>query len=101
MFSNEQHFNRQRSRDGQSGPERRIHETTLLRHEIQIERKEFSLALKENPRGRFIRVVEHNGNFFTSIIVPINGMADFCNLLDEMIQADKKISPKSKSPPTV
>jgi hypothetical protein len=64
MFSNEQHFNPRRPQDDQPGPERGIHETTLLRHGIQIERKEFSLALKENPRGRFIRVVEHNGNVF-------------------------------------
>lgn len=67
---------------------------------MQIERKEFSLSLKENPRGRFIRVVEHNGNFFTSTIVPISGMGDFRNLLDEMIQADKEISSKGKSSPT-
>ena len=101
MFSKEQHSNRQRFREGQPGPERRIHETTLLRHEIQIERKEFSLALKENPRGRFLRIVESNGNYFASIIIPADGLVDLQRLLEEMIQADQKVSPKGTSPSTV
>ena len=74
-------------------------EATLLRQEILIERKEFALALKENSRGRFIRVVESNGNYFASIIVPANGLAAFQKLLDDMIQADREIPPKGANPP--
>lgn len=64
-------------------------ETTLLRSEVLIERKEFSIALKENPRGRFIRVVEQNGDRFASIIIPASGLKDFQALLNNMIQANK------------
>ena len=62
-----------------------------------IERKGFSLALKENPRGRFIRIVESNGNYFASIIVPITGLLLFQKLRDDMIRADKEIPPKDKN----
>jgi hypothetical protein len=66
-------------------------EATLLRSEIFIERKEFVLMLKENPRGRFVRIVEYNGDRSASIIVPSTGLREFYKLLCEMIEADGKI----------
>jgi hypothetical protein len=97
MFSNEQPSNLQRTRGDSPDTGRRVQETTLFTQVILIERKEFTLALKENLRGRFIRIVESNGNYFASIIVPANGMADFQRLLNEMIEADKEIPMKIES----
>ena len=38
-----------------------VQEDTLATKEIQIERKAFFLALKENPRGRLLRITEEVG----------------------------------------
>jgi hypothetical protein len=82
-----------------SQPRPQVHEDTLRREEIQIERKEFLFALKENPRGRFIRIVEQHGNRFPqSIIVPASGLKEFHKMLCEMLEADASI-PAKTSPP--
>jgi len=101
MFSNEQPSNLRPIHGNPPNGGQRAQETTLYRQDILIERKEFSLALKENPRGRFIRIVESNGNYFASIIVPANGLVAFQKLLDDMIRADKEIPPKEKNRPSV
>ena len=36
----------------------RVEETTLKTAEIQVERKRFDVILKENPRGKFVRIIE-------------------------------------------
>ena len=99
MFSSKRPEYRGNPYGREARTERSSQEATLLRREILIERKEFSIALKENPRGRFLRIVEHSGNAFASIIIPISGLADFHKLLDEMTQADGEIPFRSKTAP--
>jgi len=65
-------------------------ETTLKQTEVMIERKAFTLTLKENPKGRFLRVVENGGSKFCSIIVPVAGLKDFQKLLADMVSAAEK-----------
>jgi hypothetical protein len=55
---------------------------------LEVERKSFRLALKENSRGRFLRVTESNGNKFNSIVVPASGLADFQQMLNEIVIAE-------------
>lgn len=98
MFFHKQPHNRRREYGGLQKREPSTQETTLLRQGILIERKEFSLSLKENPRGRFIRIVEQNGDRFASIIIPASGLKDFQTLLEEITKAAAEIPPKSKSP---
>jgi PurA-like ssDNA and RNA-binding protein len=97
VFSNEQPSNLRRTHGDSPKSGLPVQEITLLRQEILIERKGFSLALKENLRGRFIRIVESNGNYFLSIIIPANGLLAFQKLLDDMIRADNEIPPKHKN----
>ena len=42
-------------------PKPPVNEDTLKTDKIQIERKTFVFTLKENPRGRFLRVTEDVG----------------------------------------
>jgi len=49
------------------------------------------LTLKENPRGRFLRISEEVKGKRNAIIIPSTGLADFKKLLDEMVKADKGI----------
>ena len=62
-------------------------EETLLTDKIQIERKTFVFALKENPRGRFLRITEDVNGRRDTIIVPSTGLVDFKKLVDEMVKA--------------
>ena len=72
-----------------------VQEDTLKSGEIQIERKFFVLTLKENPRGRFLRISEEVGGKRNSIIIPAPGLKDFQKLINEMVQASDEIPAKS------
>ena len=65
---------------------------------IQIERKGFVFTLKENPRGRFLRITEDVGGRRDTIIIPSTGLEDFKKLLEEMVKASNEIPLKSAPP---
>lgn len=84
---------------GFGGPPRPpMNEETLRTDRIQVERKTFIFTLKENPRGRFLRITEDVGGRRDNIIVPATGLEDFKRLLDEMVQAANEIPPKMDDP---
>lgn len=62
-------------------------ETTLRTNQIQIERKNFAFILKENPRGRFLRIIEDVGGRRNTIIIPAPGLEGFRKVLEEMVKA--------------
>lgn len=62
-------------------------ETTLRTDQIQIERKNFAFILKENPRGRFLRIIEDVGGRRNTIIIPAPGLEGFRKVLEEMVKA--------------
>jgi hypothetical protein len=82
-------------------PRPRPIEKTLRSVEIPIERKLFILILKENSRGRFLRIVEDPGGDRpqVSIIVPAAGLKDFQKILVDMVKAENAIPPKPGVPP--
>jgi hypothetical protein len=53
-------------------------------------------ALKENPRGRFLRITEDVNGRRDTIIVPAPGLEDFKKVLDEMVKASTEIPAKSQ-----
>jgi hypothetical protein len=63
-------------------------EETLKTDKVQIERKTFVLSLKQNARGRFLRITEDVNGRRDTIIVPATGLDDFKRLLDEMVKAN-------------
>ena len=75
-------------------PKPAVSEDTLKSEKVQIERKTFVFALKENPRGRFLRITEDVGGRRDTIIIPAPGLEDFKKLLDEMVKASTEIPPK-------
>lgn len=72
-----------------------VNEDTLKSAEVQIERKFFVFTLKENPRGRFLRITEDVGGRRDTIIIPSTGLADFKKLVDEMVKASEEIPEKT------
>ena len=96
MISNERPSPYGRPPYGQPKPP--VQEDTLKSEEIQIERKAFVFTLKENPRGRFLRISEDAGGRHDTIIIPSTGLEEFRKLLDEMVKTANEIPPKSNSP---
>lgn len=76
-------------------PKPQVVEDTLKSEKIQIERKTFVVSLKENPRGRFLRITEDVGGRRDTIIIPAPGLADFKKIIDSMVQASEETPPKS------
>ena len=75
-------------------PKPHVNEDTLRTETVQIERKTFVFTLKENPRGRFLRITEDVGGRRDTIIIPAPGLEDFKKLLDGMVKASAEIPPK-------
>jgi hypothetical protein len=80
---------------GSSAPRSGVPEETLKTEKIQIERKTFVFALKENPRGRFLRITEDVSGRRDTIIIPAPGLEDFKNILEQMVRASSETPPKS------
>lgn len=59
-------------------------EKTLRLVELATERKVFLLAIKENHRGRFVRIVEQNGTGHSTIIIPLEVMDAFIEKLTSL-----------------
>ena len=81
---------------GNSGPRPSSNEDTLKTEKIQIERKVFVFSLKENPRGRFLRITEDVSGRRDTISIPAPGLAEFKKIVDEMV----KVSSEAPEKPT-
>ncbi len=67
-----------------SGAKPHVEEKTLKTDKVQIERKSFIFTLKENPRGRFLRITEDVNGRRDTIIVPATGLGESEMLLANM-----------------
>ena len=80
---------------GSQPPRPFVQEDTLKSELIHVERKTFWLKLKENPRGRFLRISEEVGGKRSTIIIPSTGLAEFSRLLDEMVKTEKGMTTRT------
>jgi len=96
MISNDRpspygHHHQQHRSFGQPRPA--VNEDTLKTDKVQIERKTFVFTLKENLRGRFLRITEDVGGRRDTIIIPAPGLEDFKKLLYEMVKTAAEAPP--------
>jgi hypothetical protein len=75
-----------------------LQEDTLKSEKLQIERKTFVLALKENPRGRFVRITEDVGGRRDTIIVPASGLREFLRAFEQIVKAAEAPSEQAHQP---
>ena len=68
-----------------------VAEDTLKSDKVQIERKTFVFTLKENPRGRFLRITEDVNGRRDTIIIPATGLAEFKKLIDDMLRTSDEV----------
>jgi hypothetical protein len=57
----------------------------LESRELQVERKFFRFEVRENDRGRFLRITEENQGRRNTVIVPDSGFADFAKVIAEVL----------------
>ena len=86
------------SQYGNAGPRPSSNEDTLKTETIQIERKTFVFSLKENPRGKFLRITEDVSGRRDTIIIPAPGLAEFKKIVDEMVKVSSEAPEESEQP---
>lgn len=70
----------------------RVEERTIKSVEFRVERKFIGIALKENPRGRFLRITETTETKRNSIVLPAVGLSEFKQAIDEIAKTLEKKS---------
>lgn len=68
----------------------RSSEVELRSEELRIEKKRFYFNLRENDRGRFIKIAEVSGGRST-IIVPASGWEEFCDMFARFVDEDANV----------
>ncbi len=99
MISNERPspYGRRPNYGAHYGPRPPSNEETIRTERVQIERKTFVFTLKENPRGRFLRITEDVNGRRDAIIVPATGLEEFSKLVEEMAKASME-TPSADEP---
>jgi hypothetical protein len=62
-------------------------ENVIASKEVLVERKRFIIELRENERGRFLRITEEAHGRRNTVIVPSTGLNDFMAAADEVCSA--------------
>ncbi|MBA2743623.1 MAG: DNA-binding protein [Chthoniobacterales bacterium] len=63
--------------------------------QLQIERKHFQLELRENERGKFLRITEEAHGRRNTIMVPSTGIEEFTAAINEALMASTDTSAAS------
>ncbi|MFQ3670187.1 MAG: DNA-binding protein [Verrucomicrobiia bacterium] len=63
----------------------RMEDNALKSIKLEMGRKIFFLDLKENERGRFLKITEDVGGRRDTIIVPDEGLEDLYNALGDIL----------------
>jgi len=67
-------------------------ETFIEAKQLQIERKLFQFEVRENERGKFLRITEEAHGRRNTIIVPSTGIDDFTAAIAEAVAAGTRLS---------
>ncbi len=77
-------------------PKPPVNEDTLKTEKIQIERKTFIFTLKENPRGRFLRITEDVNGRRDNCDHSEHWLGEFRKVLEDMVRAATDLPPKNE-----
>jgi hypothetical protein len=75
-------------------------EKELHSERISVERKIFFFDLKENERGRFLKITEDVGGRRDTIIIPSVGLSDFAAAVKAAIEVEKDLPYLESRPPS-
>nr|CAN72395.1 hypothetical protein VITISV_041199 [Vitis vinifera] len=80
------HYCRNGQMEGNSGG----NDVELLCKTLQVEHKLFYFDLKENPRGRYLKISEKTSATRSTIIVPFSGISWFLDLFNYYVNSDEQ-----------
>jgi hypothetical protein len=63
-------------------------ESELNSKKIQVERKLFFLDLKENQRGKFLKITEDVNGRRDTIIIPASGLPEILEAIEDMLDEE-------------
>ena len=63
----------------------------LASETVQVDRKVFFLDLKENQRGRFVKITEDVGGRRDTIMVPASAFEDFISALERLFEFEQSL----------
>ena len=63
----------------------------LASEKVSIERKIFFLDLKENQRGRFLKITEDVGGRRDTIMLPAEAFRDFAEAFARLVEFERKL----------
>jgi PurA ssDNA and RNA-binding protein len=63
----------------------------LASEKIQVDRKVFFLDLKENQRGRFLKITEDVSGRRDTIMLPASGFQEFVEALSRIIEFEQRL----------
>jgi hypothetical protein len=72
-------------------PGERMHSAPIASEKIVNERKIFFLDLKENQRGRFLKITEDVGGRRDTIMLPADAFKDFAEALERLVEFEAKL----------
>ena len=72
-------------------PGERMGSDPIASEKVAIERKIFFLDLKENQRGRFLKITEDVGGRRDTIMLPAAAFRDFLEALQRLIEFEGKL----------
>ncbi|KAL4282550.1 hypothetical protein GQ457_16G005710 [Hibiscus cannabinus] len=75
---------------GGGGGERGGNDVELVCKTLQVEHKLFYFDLKENPRGRYLKISEKTSATRSTIIVPSAGISWFLDLFNYYVNSDER-----------
>ena len=78
-----------------------VADTHLLSQGIRVERKHITFDLRENRRGKFLRITEEVDGRRNTIIVPLPGLEQFRDAVNEVIEFNKTFDRTVKPLPSV
>jgi hypothetical protein len=83
----------------QYDPERRPPPSPPIAAEkVTIERKIFFLDLKENQRGRFLKITEDVGGRRDTIMLPAEAFKDFLEAMQRLVEFEEQLSEGNQAP---
>ena len=69
----------------------------IFDEQVQIERKTFYFELRENPRGRFLKVTEDVGGRRDTVIIPETGLEQVRDIIDRALNASRQAGSQAVS----
>lgn len=69
----------------------RPHTAPIASEKITVDRKIFFLDLKENQRGRFLKITEDVGGRRDTIMLPAEAFKDFAEALARLVEFEGKL----------